>query len=149
MQDRTTAKRPFSYCTETERTSPTSHQKHHNLHSIATCSAIQTYSQFRGFLIISQTGPLSDIFCTSTLSVQVIVSSHGIISTSKVLKGHLLGNYSDDLGLDRKIDITYDGPSGYLRGKWVVIFSLQQYPVTLAGIRVYGSKYCKNESNYG
>ena len=50
-----------------------------------------------------------------------------------------MGNYSGDLGLDSKIDITFDGPGGYLRGKWVVIFSLQQYPFTLAGIRIYGS----------
>ena len=68
------------------------------------------------------------------------MSSNGIKSVSKVVKGHLLGNYSGDLGLDKKIDITYDGPGGYLRGKWVVIFSLQQHPLTLAGIRVYGSE---------
>ena len=76
--------------------------------------------------------------------MQVLVSLTGIISITKVLKGHLLGNYSGDLGLDTKIDITYDGPGGYLRGKWVVIYSLQQYPFTLAGIRVYGSKYNTN-----
>ena len=50
-----------------------------------------------------------------------------------------LGRYFGALPVDKKIDITYDKP-GYRRGKWVTIQGTSSPLLTLAEIRVYGSK---------
>ena len=53
--------------------------------------------------------------------------------------GGLLGEYTGEMPLDQKFDITYD--SGYLRGRWITILD-DQVPssLTVAEVRVYGSK---------
>ena len=68
---------------------------------------------------------------------QVIVSS---TFERNDVDGSLLGEYTGDMPLDQKFDITYD--SGYLRGRWITILD-DQAPssLTVAEIRVYGSKY--------
>ena len=50
-----------------------------------------------------------------------------------------LGRYFGALPVDKKIDITYDKP-GYRRGKWVTVQGTSSPLLTLAEIRVYGSK---------
>ena len=68
---------------------------------------------------------------------QVIVSS---TFERNDVDGSLLGEYTGDMPLDQKFDITYD--SGYLRGRWITILD-DQAPssLTVAEIRIYGSKY--------
>ena len=41
----------------------------------------------------------------------------------------------------RKHDITYNGAAGRLRGSWVTIAMMESYPLELAEVRVYGSKW--------
>ena len=55
-----------------------------------------------------------------------------------MLAGADLGRYNGELALDKKIDITYE--PGYRRGKWVTIIGGTTSKLTLAEIRVYGSK---------
>ena len=53
---------------------------------------------------------------------------------------HLLGEYTGTLPLDQKIEITH---TGYLRGRWITIVD-ETTPMTVAEVRVYGSKNMLN-----
>ena len=49
--------------------------------------------------------------------------------------------YRPPITQGRKHDITYNGAAGRLRGSWVTIAMMESYPLELAEVRVYGSKW--------
>ena len=71
------------------------------------------------------------------ISFQVVVSK---TFDRNNINGGLLGEYSGDMPVDQKFDITY--AAGYIRGRWITIVNDQpSSSLTVAEVRVYGSKH--------
>ena len=79
----------------------------------------------------------------------LLIPAGGRRSAARFWISHHRGWYSCNFGnLDsppitqgRKHDITYNGAAGRLRGSWVTIAMMESYPLELAEVRVYGSKW--------
>ena len=87
---------------------------------------------------------LLDTYVDMPIIPQVIVSET-VPQAGVFVDGYILGEYAGWMPLDQKFDIEFD--AGFIPGRWITIFdlytdttTLAQHSLTLAEVRVYGSK---------
>ena len=87
---------------------------------------------------------LLDTYADMPIIPQVIVSEK-VPEAGVFVDGYILGEYAGWMPLDKKFDIEFD--AGFIPGRWITIFdlynepsTLSQHSLTLAEVRVYGSK---------